>query len=57
MWRQLFSAVGRDGDNCIINIAMAVVDSKNYESWKWFLELLNTNLDLGEGTNKTVISD
>lgn len=54
---QLLSAVERDEDNSIMPIAMAVVESENYESWKWFMELLITYLDLGEGTNKTIIAD
>lgn len=54
---QLLSAVGRDGQNCILPVAMVVVESENYESWKWFLELLIEDLDLGEGTHITLISD
>lgn len=54
---QLLSAVGRDGNNCIFPIAMAVVENECYDSWKWFLELLISDLDLQLGFGKTLISD
>lgn len=54
---QLLSAVGRDGNNMIFPVGMAVVESENYESWKWFLELLMSDLELGDGTGLTLISD
>nr|XP_017241153.1 PREDICTED: uncharacterized protein LOC108213876 [Daucus carota subsp. sativus] len=54
---QLLSVVGRDGNHCILPVAIAVVENENYESWKWFLQLLIDDLDLGEGTGKTLISD
>ncbi|XP_074377858.1 uncharacterized protein LOC141719381 [Apium graveolens] len=36
---QLLSAVGRDGNNSIFPVAMAVVETESYDSWKWFLML------------------
>ncbi|KAH7852686.1 hypothetical protein Vadar_027909 [Vaccinium darrowii] len=37
---QLMHAVGRDGNNQMYPIAMAVVESKLKSSWTWFPELL-----------------
>lgn len=57
MWGQLLSAVGKDENNCMLLVAMAVVESENYSSWRWFLELVIDDLILGEGTNLILISD
>ena len=54
---QLLSAVGRDGNNSIFPVAMAVVESESYDSWRWFLMLLQEDLDLGNGFAHTLISD
>ncbi|KAG8375094.1 hypothetical protein BUALT_Bualt10G0064600 [Buddleja alternifolia] len=32
--------VGRDGNDNMVSIAMTVVQVENYESWKWFLSVL-----------------
>ena len=38
-------------------ISYAVVESENYESWKWFTDQLAEDLVLGDGAWYTVISD
>jgi hypothetical protein len=42
---QLIAAVGRDGNNQMIPIAYAVVESERKDSWKWFVELLLEDLN------------
>lgn len=54
---QMLSAVGRDDNNSIFPVAMAIVESECYDSWKWFLMLLQDYLDLGTGYAFTLISD
>ncbi|KAK1401187.1 hypothetical protein POM88_000792 [Heracleum sosnowskyi] len=36
---------------------MAVVETESYDSWKWFLMLVNDDLQLGSGFGYTFISD
>lgn len=54
---QLLSAVGRDGNNQMFPVAYAVVETENSDSWRWFIGLLRDDLDLGDGTRFTIISD
>ncbi|XP_071928158.1 uncharacterized protein [Coffea arabica] len=55
---QLLSAIGRDGNDNMVPIAVAVVEVERYDSWKWFLELLMADLGLGvENIPWTFISD
>lgn len=54
---QLLSAVGRDGNNSMFPIAMAVVETESYASWSWFLLLLIEDLELRDGYGITLISD
>eukprot|EP00256_Glycine_max_P068192 XP_025982787.1 uncharacterized protein LOC102664952 isoform X1 [Glycine max] len=42
---QLLTAVGKDGNNQMFPIAYAIVESENYSSWKWFVDLLIVDLD------------
>jgi hypothetical protein len=42
---QLIAAVGRDGNNQMIPIAYAVVESETKDSWKWFVDLLLEDLN------------
>ena len=41
---QLLSGVGKDGNNQMFPIAYAVVEFKNYSSWKWFVDILIADL-------------
>jgi hypothetical protein len=42
---QFMSAVGRDANNNMYPIAMAVVEAETKDYWTWFLEALVTDLD------------
>ena len=42
---QLLSVVGKDENNQMFPLAYAIVESKNYSSWKWFIDLLIADLD------------
>lgn len=54
---QLISAVGRDGNNQIYPIAWAIVETENTDSWRWFIKLLVEDLEGGDGSGWTVVSD
>ncbi|XP_052623814.1 uncharacterized protein LOC111889772 [Lactuca sativa] len=54
---QVLSAVGLDSNNGIYPLAYGIVESENIESWKWFLDNLGDDLDLGRNSNFTFISD
>lgn len=54
---ELLAAVGRDADNRIFPIAWAIVDIENNDNWEWFIKHIQTDLDLGQGDNMTIISD
>ena len=42
---QLLSAIGKDGNNQMLPVAYPVMESENYLSWKWFVDLLIVDLD------------
>nr|KAJ0202110.1 hypothetical protein LSAT_V11C600322530 [Lactuca sativa] len=50
-------AVGLDSNNGIYPLAYGIVESENTESWKWFLDNIGDDLDLGRNSNFTFISD
>ncbi|XP_074355322.1 uncharacterized protein LOC141694472 [Apium graveolens] len=54
---QLLSAVGRDANNNMYPVAIAVVETESTDSWRWFLQLLKDDLSLGNGHAFTFISD
>nr|KAJ0200205.1 hypothetical protein LSAT_V11C600322570 [Lactuca sativa] len=54
---QVLSAVGLDSNNGIYPLAYGIVESENTESWKWFLDNIGDDLDLGRNSNFTFISD
>ncbi|KAL4355209.1 hypothetical protein GQ457_06G006110 [Hibiscus cannabinus] len=60
----LLSAVGVDANDCVYPLAYAIVESENRSSWTWFLQILETDMELtnsnhytflNHGTNETVI--
>nr|KAJ0213876.1 hypothetical protein LSAT_V11C400173310 [Lactuca sativa] len=54
---QVLLAVGLDSNNGIYPLAYGIVESEHTESWKWFLDNLGDDLDLGRNSNFTFISD
>jgi len=54
---ELLSAVGRDSNNQMYPLAWAVVAVENKETWKWFLDLLLEDIEMGDGRGLTIISD
>lgn len=53
----LVTAIGRDENGQMYPIAWAVVESENLEAWRWFIELLQKDLELHDGQGFTIISD
>ncbi|KAF0900215.1 hypothetical protein E2562_028697 [Oryza meyeriana var. granulata] len=55
--RELICAIGRDANNQMYPIAWAVVHKENNEEWDWFLDLLISDLKVGDGEGWVFISD
>ncbi|XP_062089420.1 uncharacterized protein LOC133795950 [Humulus lupulus] len=53
----LLAVVGIDGDNSMFPIAFAVVEKENTEVWKWFMELLKSDLLIEDTKKITMMSD
>jgi hypothetical protein len=54
---QLLAAVGRDPNDNIYPIAIAVVEAETNDSWSWFLETLVADLGPNGSSGWTFISD
>jgi len=54
---ELLCALGRDANNQMYPIAWAVVERETKESWDFFLSLLSTDLQFGDGNGWVFISD
>ena len=54
---QLFVAVAKDPNNQMYPIAWAVIDTESKVTWKWFMTILKDDLNLGNGSQLTIISD
>ncbi|GMY18093.1 hypothetical protein FCV25MIE_13332 [Fagus crenata] len=52
---QLIAAVSRDPNEVYFPLAFAVVEAETYDSWTWFLKLLDA--DVGENRRMTYMSD
>ncbi|XP_070015766.1 uncharacterized protein [Nicotiana sylvestris] len=46
---QLLVAVCKDGNNQMLPLAWAVVEIENMHTWRWFVNLLKGDLQLGDG--------
>ncbi|CAN1130547.1 hypothetical protein LINPERHAP2_LOCUS5884 [Linum perenne] len=53
----ILTAVGKDGNNQMFPIAWAVVEGENRDSWGWFITILQEELNLGDGSGWSIISD
>uniref|UniRef100_A0A2N9IGT2 Integrase catalytic domain-containing protein n=1 Tax=Fagus sylvatica TaxID=28930 RepID=A0A2N9IGT2_FAGSY len=54
---QLLSAVGRDGNNNLFPISLAVVEAETKDSWTWFLIELTEDIKAQEKMKSSWISD
>ncbi|KAH1063293.1 hypothetical protein J1N35_028280 [Gossypium stocksii] len=53
----LLTAIGVDANDCIYPVAFAVVESENKQSWFWFLELLQRDLEINNSYNICFMSN
>ncbi|XP_057803543.1 uncharacterized protein LOC131018863 [Salvia miltiorrhiza] len=53
----LLTTVGKDENDGVIPSAWAVVNKENKHNWTWFLSWLKCELQLGNGSRATIMSD
>lgn len=53
----MICALGRDANNQMYPIAWAVVHKENNEEWDWFMDLLSSDLQVGDGEGWVFILD
>ena len=53
----LMAAVGRDANNSMYPLSIAVVEAETKDSWVWFLEALISDLDPAPPQGWSFISD
>ncbi|XP_060195188.1 uncharacterized protein LOC132624421 [Lycium barbarum] len=54
---QLLVVVCKDGNNQMLPLAWAVVEVENTFTWRWFVNILRHDVELGDGTGLTTLSD
>ncbi|MBA0805173.1 hypothetical protein Gohar_004712, partial [Gossypium harknessii] len=54
---EIFSTVGRNGNNQMYLVFWAIVEGEYIDSWSWFLSLLTTDLGMENGFRYIIISD
>ena len=54
---QLLIVVAKDANNQMYPIAWAVIDTESKLTWKWFMTILKDDLNRGNGSQLTIISD
>ncbi|KAK8593843.1 hypothetical protein V6N12_045916 [Hibiscus sabdariffa] len=54
---EILSVVGRDGNNQNFPIAWAPVEVENKDTWAWLLQNIQNDLNLGDDSKFTLISD
>ena len=53
----IITIMGRDAKNKMYHVAWAMVENKNFDSWMWFLNLLETDFEISSSLLQTIISD
>ena len=53
----MLTAIGIDANDSMYPLAFAVTQKENTYNWRWFIGWLKRSLDLGDGSELTVMSD